>query len=48
METWPEWMEKIMALAKVESSSRPALRALFCNVDSKDDATQPDGKHGYF
>lgn len=50
METWPEWVEKIMALAKLESSSRPALRAILCNVDlyGKDGTAQCDGKHVYF
>lgn len=47
METWPGWVEKIMALVKLESSSRPALRALLCNVDSKDDTAYSDGKHAY-
>ena len=33
---WSEWMQKIIEVAKVESTSRPAIRQLLLDLESID------------
>lgn len=40
MDTWPEWCEKLLKFAKLESSTRPVIKKIIakledCNSESK-------------
>ena len=43
MDTWPEWKDKILKLSRLESGTRPLLRQLLSELESKDGLALPEG-----
>jgi len=43
MDSWPEWREKVIQLAKLESATRPVLKVLG-DLEGKDSVVCPDGE----
>ena len=44
MDTWPEWKEKLIRFAKLESANRPALRKLLNDLDRSQEFSHADGE----
>lgn len=44
MDSWPEWREKLIQFAKLESATWPVLKKLLGDLESKDSIACPDGE----
>ena len=48
MDSWPNWKDKLIQFSKLESATRPVLKKLLSDMESKDSVACPDGKHVTF
>ena len=44
MDSWPEWRDKLIQFSKLESATRPALKKLLGDLETKDSVACPDGE----
>lgn len=44
MDSWLQWRDKVIQFSKLESATRPALKQLLGDLESKDGVACPDGE----
>lgn len=44
MDSWPQWRDKVIQFSKLESATRPALKQLLGDLESKDSVACLDGE----
>lgn len=44
MDTWPEWKEKLIHLAKLDSGTRPMIKRILEKLERQEQIVYPDGK----
>ena len=47
LQHWPEWKDKLTALARTESSTRPKLATVVKQLDKSEEMTSADDKAVY-